>query len=71
MELFTNFKTDYRINIFMVSKILLKKIKKMNEVTLKQINDYESILKKKNYMKVVILAGGLGTRLSEYTLDHT
>ena len=54
MELFTNFKTNYQLTSSS-TKILLKKYKKMNEVTLKQINDYESILERKKYMKVVIL----------------
>ena len=36
-------------------------------MTYSQILTFEKLLKKKKLMKVVILAGGFGTRLSEYT----
>ena len=36
-----------------------------------QINFYEKLINKKKTMKVVILAGGLGSRLSEYTKSFT
>ena len=41
--------------------------KKALNYTKLQISQFEELVKKENKMKVVILAGGLGTRLSEYT----
>ena len=40
---------------------------RIRELSLRQIEDYKKNLLKIFNMKVVILAGGLGTRISEYT----
>ena len=49
----------------MVQNFILKIKKNIKLKSLTQIKDFEKLLKK--VMKVVILAGGLGSRLSEYT----
>ena len=41
--------------------------KKVEDFSLRQIKIYKDKLRKFIKMKVIILAGGLGTRLSEYT----
>ena len=50
----------------MVSVFLLRK-SRIRELSLRQIEDYKKKFIKIFNMKVVILAGGLGTRISEYT----
>ena len=62
-----NFKDNIKLTVEWYKQYSMNK-KSISKKTLEQINFYTKILKRKKIsMKVVILAGGMGTRLQEYT----